>query len=222
MFTTLIFTWPLNALITSVSGSSIISDTNKPEILSAETHLDNTTENVNIPDEDPYVPTNTAASTNHTSIPAEPNTPRDTKFYIEIPKVSLKHDIAQSVDPTDPEIYLDILETKVAHGKGTSLPQTSQGNTYLFAHSKSVYDGSTPSGGWFTRIDELTPGDSIIVYFYGKSYSYIVTKSFTVDPSETYVYTGKSLYDGKSSLTLQTCYPRGNTDSRLIVQAVGQ
>jgi sortase A len=99
------------------------------------------------------------------------------------------------------------------------LPGESNGNTYLFAHSKNVNNGTTPQGGWFTRLDELAKGDIVEVFFRDTKYRYRVEKLFIVDPSETGVYTSDTLYENKNSLTMQTCYPRGDTSKRLIVTA---
>jgi sortase A len=143
-------------------------------------------------------------------------------FYISIPKINLAQDITPNVDPTNKDEYLEILEKSVAHGMYTALPYIQGGNTYLFAHSKTSDNGETPKGGWFTRIDELTSGDKIILTLNEKTYTYTVKNRIIVDPLETSVYTGESMFEGHNSLTLQTCWPRGTTEKRLIVQAISE
>ncbi len=115
---------------------------------------------------------------------------------------------------------MPVLDKSVAHGKNTALPGQYEGNVYLFAHSKDVYTGETPDGGWFTRIDELDKGEKIKLHFNEKIYTYEVIRSFVISPKTTNVYTRYSNYEDTNSLTLQTCYPRGDTDNRLIVVAV--
>lgn len=111
------------------------------------------------------------------------------------------------------------MEEKIAHGKGTPTPAIPGGNTYLFAHSKNEYNGSTPEGAWFTRIDELNEGDLIYIHYHSKDYTYVVRDTFTVTPEKTNVYTATSPFEYNRSLTLQTCYPRGDISGRLIVLA---
>lgn len=142
-------------------------------------------------------------------------------FAIEIPKIALFKDIETHVDPTNPQVYLPVIDEKVAHGLTTSLPGQTGGNTYLFAHSKEHYEASTPDKGWFTRIDELGIGDVIFLHYNGRIFKYTVKEAFIVDPSAVEVYTSTSPYS-TYSLTLQTCYPRGTTEKRLIVRAMGE
>jgi len=157
-----------------------------------------------------------------TALTQLPQTTLDATFNISIPSIGLSHDIYPNVDPTQRDVYLPILEQFVAHGNHTSVPSAPFGNTYLFAHSKNWYNGITPPGGWFTRIDELKAGDPISVNYHGQVYNYIVVTSFIVNPENVSVYTPTTLYPDHRSLTLQTCYPRGDTSKRLIVQAIGE
>jgi len=134
----------------------------------------------------------------------------------------LKKDITPNVDPTNRDEYMNVIENSVAHGMYTALPYIQNGNTYLFAHSKISENGDTPEGGWFTRIDELKEGDTITLILNQTRYDYTVKTSTIVDPLDTSVYTGKSAFNGNNSLTLQTCWPRGTTEKRLIVQAISE
>lgn len=143
-------------------------------------------------------------------------------FSISIPKIRLQRGITKNVNPSVKSQYLPVLEQSVAHGSGTALPDQEDGNVYLFAHSQNYYGTETPEGGWFTRIDELVPGDPIYLSYDGEEYTYRVIDYDIVGPEEIDIYTGISSYDGSSSLTLQTCYPRGDTALRLIVYARGE
>jgi LPXTG-site transpeptidase (sortase) family protein len=151
--------------------------------------------------------------------PKVTNTPKSRSFYIEIPKISLSHPIKANVNPKNEKDYLPAIAKYVAHGKDTALPNQPNGNVYLFAHSKAVYTGATPNEGWFTRIDELHNNDKIHIYYKGQKYTYKVEKLFVVDPTYTDIYTSKSPFPNHKSLTLQTCYPRGDNSKRLIVLA---
>lgn len=139
-----------------------------------------------------------------------------TEFGIEIPAIGLKHEIAYSIDPRNKDVYLPVLEEYVAHGMFTSLPSTEPGRVYLFAHSKVASEGVTPYGGYFSHLHELKNGDSVVVRYNGKQYTYVMRERIIVEPTETSVYTGNSK---KAEVALQTCYPPGTTDMRLIVFA---
>lgn len=151
-----------------------------------------------------------------------PQTQVDTSFWIDIPDIDLHHDIKENVNPVNEDEYMDVMEDYVAHGRFTALPPADAGNTYLFAHSMSASGDVTPEGGWFTRIDELEKGDIIYVNYHGNLYIYTVTEREIISPLDTSVYTGNSIYGEHRSLTLQTCYPRGGTELRLMVYAVGE
>lgn len=131
-------------------------------------------------------------------------------FRIEIPKIDLKKDIEPEVDPRYREIYLPVIEKKVAHGKFTRFPhetlENGYGNVYLFAHR----DGPNP---FFARLGELDKGDEINIYFNGKKYIYRVFEYFITTPDNTSVYTG---YASSPTLTLQTC--NNGVSERLIVR----
>lgn len=147
---------------------------------------------------------------------------KDDAFSISIPKIHLYQHITPNVNPSVKAEYFPVMEHSVAHGSGTALPDQEDGNVYLFAHSRDYYGASTPAGGWFTRIDELDPGDPIYISYEGNHYVYSVTDNEIVTPEEIGVYTSISSYEDSPSLTLQTCYPRGATSLRLIVHARGE
>ncbi len=154
-------------------------------------------------------------------IPSEylPQTASSESFTIQIPRIDLTQNIIPHVDPSARHIYLPIMEKAVAHGENTALPGQRNGNIYLFAHSRTAPSGITPQGGWFTRIDELESGDTIELYYEGKQFTYVVKRLFIVNPEDIEVYQAHSPFPGENSLTLQTCYPRGDLSQRLIVQA---
>lgn len=195
--------WPTNAVITRISAD--YSTENKSETADPGPSI--------------FPKTQDVALTSNIQLPETSDTEDIPEtFTIKIPKISLYQEVEPNVDPTNRDIYLPIIEKKVAHGKGTSLPDDPDGNTYLFAHSRAT---TAEKGGWFTRIDELTEGDLIILYYNGTLYEYSVVNYFVISPKQTSVYTGDSLFEETNSVTLQTCYPRGSTESRLIIQAKG-
>lgn len=157
---------------------------------------------------------------NNDNLPST-NHPVSNEFYIKIDKIGLKHKIIEDVDPNDPDQYLPIIDNYIAHGKYTSLPNEPEGNTYLFAHSKNTTLNRIPEGGWFSTIDLLEEEDLIEIHYQGDVYTYEVVNSVIIEPDNTSVYKSQSVFENTNSLTLQTCYPRGTTEKRLIITAKG-
>jgi LPXTG-site transpeptidase (sortase) family protein len=139
-----------------------------------------------------------------------------TNFSIAIPKIGLDHNIFYNVDPREKDIYLPILDEYVAHGKFTALPSTAESRVYLFAHSKKAPKNITPEGGYFSHIHTLKKGDKIIIKYNDQTFTYEMRERIIVEPTQVDVYTGNS---DKVEVALQTCYPPGTTEKRLIVFA---
>jgi LPXTG-site transpeptidase (sortase) family protein len=130
-------------------------------------------------------------------------------FSIVIPKIRLNVAVKANVDPANPAVYLPVLDHEVAHGMYTMLPDQAihDGNVYLFAHRNG-------NSGYFHRLNELKTGDTVVLNYQGKTYTYRVYQSFVVNTADVWVYTGES---AKPTLTLQTC--ENGTLQRLIVKA---
>jgi LPXTG-site transpeptidase (sortase) family protein len=67
----------------------------------------------------------------------------------------------------------------------------------------------------------LEKDDIIEINYQGKTYRYKVINIVIIEPENTSVYKSQSVFEDSNSLTLQTCYPRGTTQKRLIVTAKG-
>lgn len=214
-----LFAWPANTIITRISAFSVTDQENASNTASSNASSQNgaTQANSRGTNSSRLEPVGDTAPNRPYVLPQSQSATQE--FFIEIPKIGLRRDIQANVDPTKPEIYFPVMENFVAHGLGTSFPNEKNGNVYLFAHSKQATGSETPDGGWFTQIDQLVPGDQILLHYNGMIYTYTVKTSFVVDPFETGVYTNKSPFPGKNAVTLQTCYPRGDTSARLIVEA---
>ncbi|MEW6183958.1 MAG: class E sortase [Bacillota bacterium] len=83
-----------------------------------------------------------------------------------------------------------------------------EGNTAIAGH-RTMY------GAWFGRLNRLRPGDSIILRYQGRSYTYRVEKTFSVAKNDWSVIQPC----GYPVLTLTTCQPLGSSKKRLIVRA---
>ena len=87
-----------------------------------------------------------------------------------------------------------------------------EGNVILTAHRAHTY------GRLFNRLDELEPGDGIIITTRDGSYRYTVYHQAIVKPEDVAV---PRPVEGRSLLTLITCHPlyHPNPPYRLVVQA---
>lgn len=117
---------------------------------------------------------------------------------IEIPKIKLRAALLPGVTPE-----------KLKRGPGL-YPQSaapSEGNVSIAAH-RGVY------GAWFRHIDELEPGDEILLYLNGIQYKYSVREQFITHDRDWSVIESS----GKAELTLTTCL-FGTSSKRLVVKA---
>lgn len=65
----------------------------------------------------------------------------------------------------------------------------------------------------FYHIEQLVPGDEIIVDYGGKRYGYTISKTFDVKPTQTEIEAG----DVEDRLTLYSCGLGGAKDSRVVL-----
>lgn len=121
---------------------------------------------------------------------------------IEIPKLGVVAAILEGTDDT-------ALKYTVGHYPGTANPG-EKGNYVLLGHRNYVY------GHYFRRIDELNPGDEVIIKKDLETYTYLVSESFVVSPEEVWV-----LEDTEETvLTMITCTPIITYTDRLIVRCL--
>lgn len=143
-------------------------------------------------------------------------TPIDPLFSILIPKIGANAKIFPNIDPSNPDIFLPVLQHGVAHASGTFFPG-HLGNIYLFAHSADNFWDVGRYNAVFYLLKDLKEGDDVVVFSQNVRHNYIVTASKIVDPSEVSHITKPQT--GKELLILQTCWPPGTTWQRLMVFA---
>ncbi|MFH1561352.1 MAG: sortase, partial [Patescibacteria group bacterium] len=131
-----------------------------------------------------------------------------------IPKINLQSRVLAGIG-LDPEKYQARLLEAVAHAAGSGFPGSGQ-TVYLFAHSALGADNVQKFNAVFSRINELEIGDSIEVVYNQRLYQYQVSKKEVVDSSEV---EHLSTQDNQEKLVLQTCWPLGTTQKRLLVFA---
>lgn len=146
--------------------------------------------------------------------------PPDTQFSIVIPKIGATSKVYPNVDPTNENEFLPLLQTGVAHAKGTVFPGF-EGNTYIFAHSTDNFWNVGRYNAVFYLLKELQKGDEIVIFFEGRRYNYVVDRIEIKDAEDVELLVN-SQRTGIQQLILQTCWPPGTTWKRLFVIATPQ
>ncbi len=170
------------------SSPASVPDTTAPEISVPDT---------TVPD------TNVAAPTGPVRQIYGNVNPGDSLGEIKIPKIDLDFYIVAGVSKQN-------LNDGVGHFPNTPLPG-QLGNSALAGHRTSHL---APFGD----LDLLKPGDEVQIFTsIGGAYSYVVTDSIVVNPSDYYVVTDSD--PTKATLTLITCTPKLSSKQRLVVHA---
>ena len=119
---------------------------------------------------------------------------------IQIPAISIDAPVVQGDS-------WEQLKKGVGQRIGTVNPG-ERGNTVLSAHNDIF-------GEIFRRLDQLEPGDEIILHTSQKAYVYVVTRKKIVEPTDISVMDSST----DSTVTLISCYPYLIDDQRIVVQA---
>lgn len=134
-----------------------------------------------------------------------------------IPKINVDVPVSYDVG-TDHDSQMAAMTTGLAHFPvaGASSHPGEIGNTVLAGHSSNdVFD----TGDYkfiFAQLEKLKVGDSIYANYQGKRYTYVVTRTETVKPTEV----NKLIYPtDKPVMTLITCTPLGTALNRFLVTA---
>jgi sortase A len=134
---------------------------------------------------------------------------------IVIPSLFLDEPIVFNVDPNDTPAYTAALKKGIAHASSTRLPD-SGGIGYYFAHS------SSPAmvrqyNAVFYLLGKLNGGERIIVWHEGKPHHYKVIEKLVTIPEDV-SFLEQQKYTNET-IVLQTCWPPGTTERRLLVFA---
>jgi sortase A len=124
---------------------------------------------------------------------------------LDIPKIQLDNKVVvEGVGRED-------LRKGPGHVPSTVLP--GQEGTFGVSGHRTTY------GAPFYRLDELAKGDTITVVTRQAIYTYTVTRTAIVRPTDTQVLDNVRGPDGKpkATITLTTCHPRYSARQRLIV-----
>jgi sortase A len=118
---------------------------------------------------------------------------------MSIPKIDIKVAVGEGLDDKT-------LKYAVGHFEGTAMPG-EKGNFCVAGHRSYTY------GQYFNRLDELKKGDEVIVKTKKGEFTYKITESKVVEPTEVSVLDNTK----DETITLVTCTPVRVATHRLIV-----
>lgn len=143
-----------------------------------------------------------SAQSTTTSVAPVPPPPLGTQLAtLRIPKIGVDQPVVEGTGA-------DQLAGATGHYTGTALPG-AHGNVGIAGHR-------TTHGAPFNRLDELVPGDQLVLTVNGVDLQYSVSGSQVVKPTDVSVLTDK----GDDRVTLTTCHPKHSARTRLIITAV--
>ncbi len=134
-----------------------------------------------------------------------------------IPKINVDVPAVYGIGP-DHNSQMDAMERGVAHFgiAGANSHPGQIGNTVLSGHSSNDLFDPGDYKFIFAQLEKLQEGDTIYTHYEGVRYTYVVTKTEVVKPTQV----DKLVYPtDKPILTLITCTPLGTSLNRLLVTA---
>lgn len=103
-----------------------------------------------------------------------------------------------------------VFDIGVGQYPGTARPG-AEGNMVIGGHRTSA---KKP----FAKIDTMRKGDPIIVTAQGRTYTYVVTRTFVVKPNAMWITDPTP----DAQITLFACHPRGSVSKRYVVRGALQ
>lgn len=145
----------------------------------------------------------TTTTTEPLGVPVDPPPPRAKEPYIELGYIAIPR--LNLLTPLLEGITLNTLDIAPGHWPGTAMPG-HRGNMVIAGHRTSH---TRP----FRHLDQLQPGDEMIVGAADGTYTYRVTSTEIVYPDAMWVVEQRDGY----TATLFACHPVGSTRQRIIV-----
>ena len=137
------------------------------------------------------------------------------KPMLIIPKINVSVPIVFNVTP-DQKSQLKAMENGVAYFgiPGADSKPGQVGNTVLSGHSSNDFIETGSYKFVFALLDRLKKGDTFFVNYKGTRYTYTVTRTKVVEPTDVSALVYKT---SKPEVTLITCTPLGTALHRLLV-----
>ncbi|MDB5160115.1 MAG: sortase family protein [Candidatus Saccharibacteria bacterium] len=136
---------------------------------------------------------------------------------IIIPKINVDVPVTYDIG-TDNASQMAAMANGLAHFPvaGASSHPGEIGNTVLAGHSSNDLFDTGDYKFIFAQLDKLVVGDTVYANYKGKRYTYVVTKTQVVKPTDVSALVYPTT---KPILTLLTCTPLGTALNRLLVTA---
>lgn len=134
-----------------------------------------------------------------------------------IPKINVDVPVLYDVG-TDNASQMAAMEKGVAHFPipGANSHPGEVGNTVIAGHSSNDLFDPGAYKFIFAQLEKLQVGDTLYANYNGKRYTYVITRTETVKPTEV----SKLIYPtDKPVMTLITCTPLGTALNRLLITA---
>lgn len=132
---------------------------------------------------------------------------------VSVPKINVSAPV-QYISSTNETDIETALESGVIHYSTTALPGQN-GNVAIFGHSSNDWWQPGNYKFVFVLLDKLSPGDLVYLNYNSVRYTYQVTDSKVVQPTDMSVLGPTST----PTLSLITCTPPGTSLERLVVTA---
>lgn len=156
---------------------------------------------------------------NPQNIIADPNlsTSVDPAPRLIIPKINIDISVDYNTTP-DYDSQMAAMKDNVAYFgiPGANSRPGQLGNVPLSGHSSNDFTESGTAKFIFARLEQLTKGDVFYLNYEGTRYTYTITRTAVVKPSEVNVL---QVGNDKPYATLITCTPLGTAEKRFIVFA---
>ncbi len=137
--------------------------------------------------------------------PEEPTPPPGSAVTrIEIPSIGVDAVVVELQGLDD----IENLKKGPGHVPGTAYPG-QEGNAVISGHR-------TTYGAPFNRLDDLGPGDAVLLHTASETFIYRVSETLVVQPTDLSVLD----QSGPPRLTLTSCHPEFRASQRLVVVAV--
>lgn len=111
------------------------------------------------------------------------------------------------------DVFMDELQKWVIRYPGSGTPGEDW-NMFVFGHSSNFPWIKWDYNDVFATLDKVVFNDKIIVYYNQKKYTYKIREKKVIKPGEVSVLKRDN---GKSEITLMTCYPVWTSINRLLV-----
>jgi LPXTG-site transpeptidase (sortase) family protein len=138
----------------------------------------------------------------------------DRENTLEIPKIGISVPLIVSPEASQKDLEI-LLDEGAVYYPGSALPGQA-GETVILGHSAPPQWPQIKHDWIFSRLDELTRGDEIGVYFNGQKFTFRVSGKFFLDRGEELPQT---LTKVKNVLLLISCWPPGKDIKRIAVTA---